>query len=146
MKLVRRRPGAVFPAFPRFFDEFLNDDFFTRGVNPSETIPAVNIKENDTNFELEVAVPGLEREDINLEIKDDVLTISSKKENKTEVVEDEGRYSRKEFSFRAFQRMFTLPKSVDKTKIKASYKNGVLNVDIPKGTVAENVKKIEIAG
>ncbi len=141
MNLVRSRSNHFFPTVSRVFDDFFNDE----AVGNSRHLPAVNIKENDKNYELELAVPGLEKSDINLEVKDNVLSISSKKEERKETVE-EGRYTRREFSFRSFKRLFTLPKSVDKDNIKADYKDGVLNVEIPKGKAEDNVKKIEIGG
>ena len=138
MNLIRRS-NHYFPTFSRFFDEFLNEEI----PGNQSSLPAVNVKENDANYELEIAVPGIDRKDINLEVKDNVLTISSRKESKNEVVE-QGRYTRREFSFRSFKRMFTLPKWADKDKIKAEYKDGVLNVEIPKGNANDDVKRIDI--
>ena len=141
MNLVRSRSNHFFPTVSRVFDDFFNDEV----INTKRNLPAVNIKENDKNYELELAVPGLEKSDINLEVKDNILSISSKKEESKETVE-KGRYTRREFSFRSFKRLFTLPKSVDKDNIKADYRDGVLNVEIPKGKADDDVKKIEIGG
>ncbi len=144
MSLIRRS-NRFFPAFSSIFDDFFNDELTRAELKSHDVKPAVNVKENKDNFEVDIAVPGVGKEDIEVEVKDDVLTVSSKKETKNEVVED-GKYVRKEFSFRSFRRMFTLPKSVDKNNIKAKYNDGVLNVNIPKSAANDNddVKKIEI--
>ena len=96
------------------------------------TIPSVNIKETENDFHVEVAAPGMNKEDFNIELDNNILTISSEKSN--ENVEKEGeKYSKREFSYQSFQRSFTLPQGmVNEDKIKAEYKDGVLNLTIPK--------------
>lgn len=137
MKLIRRS------NFPTFINDFFKDDFLNVDVPRHEAVPAVNVKENDENFELEVVVPGFNKEDINVEVKNNTLTISSAQKEEKEASE-KGRYTRREFSFRSFKRLFHLPKSVDKDAIKADYKDGVLNVNIPKVEPVNDTKKIEI--
>ena len=94
------------------------------------TLPAVNIKENEKSFELELAIPGQKRDDFNIEVDEQVLTISMEARAEDEEVTDH--YTRKEFSFSSFSRSFTLPDTIDESKIDASYREGILRVLLPK--------------
>jgi HSP20 family protein len=93
-------------------------------------MPAVNIKENEKSFMLELAVPGMDKKDLKIDINEDVLTISSESKNETE--EEKDGYKRKEFSYSSFCRSFFIPENVNREKIVASYKDGILNVELPK--------------
>lgn len=104
-----------------------------------ESIPAVNVKENEKAYDLEVAVPGMDKKDINLAIEDHMLIISS--EMKEEKKEDKESYSRREFHYNAFKRTFNLPEEVEESKIEAHHENGVLHIRIPKKEAAVVVKK-----
>lgn len=118
--------------FPSIVDEFFGRDFlpgmfeFQTGIN----MPSVNIAEGKDEFRIEVAAPGLEKGDFKINLENNVLTISSEKEEKTEKKEE--RYMRREFSYSSFRRSFSLPGTVDADKISASHTNGVLNITIPK--------------
>ncbi len=117
---------------PDFLDHFFGNNliptiFDDRAEN---TLPAVNISENDKNFEIEMAVPGFGKENFKLELKNDILIISSKEETKNE--EKNGNFMRKEFEYNSFCRSFSLPESVDSEKIEASYNEGVLKIELPK--------------
>ncbi|WP_025742971.1 Hsp20/alpha crystallin family protein [Aquimarina pacifica] len=119
---------------PFIFDDLLTTDWFggTTNVNKiGRYTPAVNVKETENDFVLELAVPGLKKEDVGIELNHDVLTISSEVTSKTETSEND-RYTRKEFGYRSFKRLFSLPDSVDGTAIGASYENGILLVTLPK--------------
>lgn len=106
-------------------------------------MPAVNILEKEKAYILEVAVPGMEKADFKIEVKDGMLEISARKEEKHEELKKQ--YTRKEFSVSAFSRMFTLPENVQENAIAAEYKNGVLYLEIPKKEpVVVNAKKVEI--
>lgn len=94
------------------------------------SFPAVNIKENERDFELELAIPGQKKEDFNIEVDNNVLTVSM--EDKHEDEATEGNYTRREFSYRAFKRAFTLPETVNEDGIDASYTNGILKFTLPK--------------
>jgi HSP20 family protein len=95
--------------------------------------PRVNIKENDTNFELEVAAPGLVREDFTVDVQDNQLTVKAEQRVESEVKEE--KYMRKEFGYTSFQRHFQLPENVHVEAINAKYENGVLTVFLPKQEV-----------
>lgn len=135
MTLVKRT-GNLSNPLPMLFDDFFNRDLFNwRNSNFSDTnttIPAVNIKETAENYEVEVAAPGMTKDDFKVELDGNSLTINSEKTSQAEENEDE-RYARKEFSYQSFQRTFTLQKDVvDTDNIKAKYENGLLHLIIPK--------------
>lgn len=138
-KVNPRRRNAFFPAhFDAFFNEVAKANTF---VNQK---PAVNVSETDQQFTLEVAVPGLKKEDINLKIEDETLIISAAKEDKKE--ETKENYTRREFNFNKFERRFQLNETIDAENIKANFSDGILNIVLPK--IVEETKdmnrKIEI--
>ncbi len=119
------------PAFGRgFFDDFFNGVSDFMGSDYGMSIPAVNVNETDEGYFLELAAPGLVKEDFNIAVEKDMLVISSEKETSREM--NEGKVRRKEFNYNSFKRSFTLPKTVDKDAINASYENGVLHLMLPK--------------
>ncbi len=125
---------------PLSLSDFLNEDFFPTFTRTSTSLPAVNIREDEKAFYLELAVPGMDKKDLRIEVKDDVLTISS--EHKEEKNEDLEGYKRREFSYSSFCRSFYLPEDVNGENIGAAYKDGILNVTIPK--LEEEKKKEKI--
>ena len=131
MNLIRKQP----PFFPSLIDDFINTDWNLKVPSFSSTVPAVNIKELDSQFEIELAVPGLKKDDFEIEVEDGVLSISSTQEE--EQVNEKGKFTRREFSYSSFRRSFTLPDSVNPTKIDATYKEGVLLVLLPKHKEAQ---------
>lgn len=149
MSIVKR--NSFFPAIPQIFDDFLSRDLFDWGTrhqsSTNTTLPSVNIIENNDNFVVEMAAPGMEKKDFEIELDNETLTISSQKEVRNELKEGD-RYTRREFSYQSFRRSFLLPKSVvDVSKIKAKYENGILRVMIPKREEAKATppRKINIA-
>lgn len=134
MTLIQKK--SFFPTIPQFFDDFFSRELFDwdsrNNSSTNTTLPSVNIIENNEGFTVEMAAPGMSKEDFHLELDNETLTISSQKEVHNEVSEDE-HYTRREFSYQSFQRSFHLPKTVvDESKIKAKYENGVLRILIPK--------------
>lgn len=137
--------NQMFPEFPSLFDDFLTRDLFSfpmrSGFN-GNSVPAVNVKETDTAFELEMAAPGMDKEDFKVELEQDTLVISAQKENKTEDKSEDGRYSRKEFSYQSFTRSFNLPKEmVKEDDISAAYKDGILHITVPKKEASKSSLK-----
>ena len=116
--------------FPSLLNEIFKPDWFGGMENMRTNVPAVNIKENEKDFQLELSVPGRSKEDFNIEIDDNVLSISA--EFKTENEVEKENYTRREFAFSSFKRSFTLPESVDGEKINANYENGILMFTLPK--------------
>jgi HSP20 family protein len=123
---------------PFYMPNFFDDDFFPVMANRSNSMPAVNIREDEKRFTLELAVPGMDKKDLKIDINEDLLTISSETKNESE--ESRDGYKRKEFSYSSFCRSFQLPENVNKEKIEANYKDGILNVVLPK--VEEEKSKI----
>lgn len=126
MSIVKRN-NLVFPAL---MNEIFRPDWFGGMENFSSDVPAVNIKENEKDFELELSVPGRKKDDFNIEIDDNVLTVSSEIKTENEISEEN--YTRREFGYTSFKRAFTLPESIDVEKIKASYEDGILKFALPK--------------
>ena len=122
---------------------FLFDDFFRpwgEWFGKELTVPAANITENGDVFKVSLAVPGLKKNDFNINVEGNMLTISSEKEESKD--EKEGDYTRKEYSYSSFSRSFTLPEEVNQDKIEASYEDGVLKVTLPK---KEEAKKAALS-
>ena len=148
MSLVKWKNSDVFPSITEWMDDFFDKDFFpfqSKLAKMGTIVPAVNIKETKENYTFEVAIPGVNKEDLNLSVKNGLLTISSEKKEETEDKKED--YTRMEFSFNSFSRSFSLPDHIDEDKIRASYDKGVLNLLIPKKEANEDHKnkKIEIS-
>jgi HSP20 family protein len=117
---------------PAYWDDFFNDGFFNQlnSKNSNGNSPAVNIYEDEKGYTVEVAAPGVSRKDFNLEIENDVLTIST--ERKESKDEKKHNFLRREFYYRSFKRSFELPETIDQDKIKASHDAGILTLSLPK--------------
>ncbi|MDB5191933.1 MAG: heat-shock protein [Segetibacter sp.] len=135
MTLAKRNSNLT-NSLPGLFDDFFTRDLFNWGdtnfSTSGTTLPAVNVKETAENFEVEMAAPGMKKEDFKVELNNNVLTISSEQKHESEQKDGE-RYNRKEFSYQSFQRSFQLSKeAVDADNIQAKYEDGVLRLMIPK--------------
>jgi HSP20 family protein len=119
---------------PFYLSSIFDDDFFPATSRGSS--PAVNIREDDKRFILDLAVPGLDRKDMKIDINEDLLTISAETKNESEETNDG--YKRKEFSYSSFCRSFQIPENVNSDKIEANYKDGILSVTLPKVTEEKN--------
>ncbi|MFB9844378.1 Hsp20/alpha crystallin family protein [Mucilaginibacter ginsenosidivorans] len=131
MTLVKFNNGqksAVNPWFGDVFDSIINDSFLNdRFVNK---VPAVNIAETENEFHIELAVPGLKKEDFKINLDKNVLSVSAEK--KTENVDEGKKYSKREYSYNSFVRSFTLPEAADYARIEAEYTDGVLKLNVAK--------------
>ncbi|HMB63507.1 MAG TPA: Hsp20/alpha crystallin family protein [Eudoraea sp.] len=116
--------------FPSLMNEIFKPDWFGGMENYGGNVPAVNIKENERDYELELAVPGMNKNDFNVEVDNHVMTISAEARSEDNVTEEN--YTRREFSYSSFKRSFTLPETINEDKITASYKDGVLKFTLPK--------------
>ncbi len=120
-------------SFDGLVNDFFNDFPATFGKTIREDVigfPPVNIRENADAYELEIAAPGLEKSDFNLNLDKNILTISTEK--KEEIKEENSKLIRKEFSYKAFKRSFTVDEKIDAINISAKYENGILKVALPK--------------
>ena len=131
MGLIRFNDRNSYPTFSSMLDDFFSQSFADMHVpTVKHRTPAVNVKETDKSYGLEVALPGVKKDQVNLELDHNMLTISS--EVTTEKEEKESGYSRREFGYSSFSRSFTLPETVDQEKIDAKFEDGVLHVSLPK--------------
>lgn len=146
MTLVKRS-NSYYPSIPSFIDNLFSRDWMDwSNLNFSSTnttLPAVNVRETENEYELEVAAPGMKKDNFKVNLDKDQLTISSQwNEEKSEKESD---YTRKEFSYQSFQRSFTIPNHVvDGDKISAKYNNGILRVRLPKREEAKPLPAREI--
>jgi len=145
MNLIKHNPYG--PMSKRnLFDEVFNrsiSDFV--GTDFVLNMPSVNIEENDDGYTIQLAAPGLTKDEFKIDIEKDRLFVSAEKEQAEEVTE--GKYTRKEFNYSSFKRSFFLPKSIDREAIEANYENGVLSVVLPKKAevvIEEKGRTIEI--
>lgn len=116
--------------FPSLMNELFKPDWFGGMETLNTTVPAVNIKENEKDFELELAIPGFKKDDFDIEVDENVLTISSEIKSENEIKQNN--YTRREFSYNSFKRAFTLPETIDESKINANYESGILRLSLPK--------------
>jgi HSP20 family protein len=146
MTLVKFNPIAHATGFNHFktLDRLMNDIFADdHNVKANSVTPAVNIVENDSIFKLELAAPGLAKEDFKINVEDKILTVSAQKNVEAENNQGD-KILRREFGYSNFKRSFTLPENVNVEDIKAVYENGVLNVHLPKLEVKKLLQTIEI--
>ncbi|MDD2613151.1 MAG: Hsp20/alpha crystallin family protein, partial [Bacteroidales bacterium] len=133
MSIIKK--SEEYPLWPKFFNDFFDRDwmdFSNRNFSKTNTtLPSTNIKEGQNGFEVEMAAPGLKKNDFKIDLDENVLTISSEKKEENETKEDQ-HFTCREFSYQSFSRSFTLPKNVNSDKITAKYENGILRVSIPK--------------
>jgi len=135
--------GRMFPSvFSDLFDSFFGNELM--GGDMVSWVPAVNISETNDNFKIDVAAPGLGKDNFKIQVDNDVLSISGNR--KEEKNEENTRYTRREFSYGSFKRSFNLPENVEADKVNAYFENGVLSLSIPKKEEAKRkpVKEIEI--
>ncbi len=130
MTLLKENGTSMFPALSDFFetDKWISPEKIFRVFHHS--LPAANISETDKEYKIELAVPGFKKEEVKINLENEVLSITA--ENKTEKEEKTKKYTRKEFSYGSFNRSFQLPKVANAEKIHAKYEDGLLKLDIPK--------------
>ena len=145
MGLIRFNDRNGMSTFSSVMDDFFNRSFADLGgVVADNRLPAVNVKETDEAFGLEVALPGVAKDQVNVALEKDQLTISSEVESEKE--ESKGGYTRREFGHKSFRRVFNLPEIADQEKVGATFENGVLHINIPKRSEQElkNTRTISV--
>jgi HSP20 family protein len=151
-QLIKRRRNGNTGLFPPLRNDFITPGFFTPRLldftddffEGSIALPPANINETTKEFQLDLSVPGMKRDDFKVDIENGILTISSEKEE--EKKDEDKNYRRREFSYRSFSRSFTLPDNVDENNINAKYDNGMLKIIIPKKeeTISKPKKQISV--
>jgi HSP20 family protein len=144
MSLVKRSEWPLLGNGSWLSDFFDNEKFFDSDLLRNRMLPAVNVKETEKNYEIEVAAPGRSKKDFKISAENGVLTISS--EQKEEKEEKEKDYTRREFSYSSFSRSFTLPENANEDEVKANYADGILKLEVAKKVVgqAKTKKAIEV--
>jgi HSP20 family protein len=142
MALLRRSdwPTLGGSLLSDFFDD---DRFFNSPWLKGQSLPAVNIRETEKNYEVELAAPGFNKKDFNISIENALLTISAEKKEEEE--QKENNYTRKEFSFSSFSRTFNLPENISEDDIQAKYEDGVLKLVLAKKEVSQSKPKKAIS-
>ncbi|HZJ21366.1 MAG TPA: Hsp20/alpha crystallin family protein [Pricia sp.] len=151
VKFKRRPFGNLITQDFFDMDDFFDNRGWVRDILPERfwngkrAEPALNIKETDDNFEIELAAPGFAKKDFEVTIEDGCLNITAEKSTSDEEKEDN--YTRREFSYQSFERSLQLPESIKQEAIKASYKDGILSFNLAKKEEAKKLppKKVQIA-
>lgn len=139
----RKDTGLTSPVFNDIFENFFNDAFLSDRI--VSRVPAVNISETDNHYHIELAAPGLKKEDFKIDVDRNVLTISAEKQTENTENNDSRKYNKREYSYTSFARSFTLPESADDASIEAAYTDGVLKIDVAKKEEAKAISRhIEI--
>jgi HSP20 family protein len=115
---------------PFYMPDFFENNFFPVISDRTSSLPAVNIRESEKSYLIDLAIPGMDKKDLKIDINEDVLTISSETKNETE--DSRNGFRRKEFSYSSFSRSFYIPENVERETIDATYKDGILEVTLPK--------------
>lgn len=145
MSLVKfnsdRKNSALMPGVNDIFENFFNDSFFTDRM--VTRVPAVNIGETADEYHIELAAPGLKKEDFKIRVENKVLTISVEQQRDNTV--NEKKYNKREYSYSSFVRSFTMPDGADDSRVEATYTDGILTISLPKKEEAKSVsRQIEI--
>lgn len=142
MTIIKKRQEV--PVFGDVLSNLFEDRFFEPLKNASiKRTPSVNIFENDEDFRIQLAIPGMSKSDFNIDIKENTLAISAEKTEDN--IDKSANYTVREFNYSNFNRVFTLPKNVNKDGISAKYTEGILEISIPKVMEEKSInKRIEI--
>lgn len=135
MSLIKRSEWPLLGNGSWLSDFFDTEKFFDSDWLKRASLPAVNVKETEKNFVIEVAAPGRSKKDFSISAENGVLTISSEKKEEKEQKEKE--YTRKEFSYSSFSRSFTLPENTNEDDIKANYADGILTLEVAKKVISQ---------
>ncbi len=142
MTQLMKSPGLL-STMPSLLSSFFDDDWFNVDNQWRTRVPAANVQEQDDAFWIELAAPGMQKQDFQINLENGTLTVSSEK--KEESKQEEDNYTRQEFSYRSFRRSFVLPDSVKADDIQARYEDGVLKLTLPKKEEAKQAPRKEIA-
>lgn len=140
-KTLQRNHQSIDPWLNDVFDTFFNDNGLRKSF--SSKTPSVNIAEKDNGYEIELATPGLKKDDFNISIEKNILTVSAETKEEKEV--EEKKYNKREFNYTSFSRSFTLPENINEETIDAKYDNGVLSISLTKKEEVDTRKSIKIS-
>ncbi len=142
MLLAKRNQNYNQNWLPSLFNDFMNDDWFT--TRAATSVPALNVIENEKDYELEFAVPGLKKEELNLQVDaDGVMSISMVRNHEENKDDKKRNYIRREFSYQEFNQSYILPEDADRDKISAKVENGVLTINVPKMPAEKQAQAVQ---
>ena len=142
MLLARRNQNYNQNWLPSLFNDFMNDDWFT--TRTATSVPALNVIENEKDYELEFAVPGLKKEELNLQVDaDGVMSISMVRNHEENKDDKKRNYIRREFSYQEFNQSYILPEDADRYNISAKVENGVLTISVPKMPAEKQAQAVQ---
>ena len=142
MLLARRNQNYNQNWLPSLFNDFMNDDWFT--TRTATSVPALNVIENEKDYELEFAVPGLKKEELNLQVDaDGVMSISMVRNHEENKDDKKRNYIRREFSYQEFNQSYILPEDADRDNISAKVENGVLTISVPKMPAEKQAQAVQ---
>ena len=142
MLLARRNQNYNQNWLPSLFNDFMNDDWFTSRT--STAVPALNVIENEKDYELEFAVPGLKKEELNLQVDNDgIMSISMVHKDENGKENNKRNYIRREFTYQEFHQSYILPDDADRAKISAKVENGVLTITVPKMPAEKQAQAVQ---
>lgn len=143
VKFNERRDTDLMRPFSDIFENFFNDAFLSDRM--VSRVPAVNISETDDHYHIELAAPGLKKDDFKINIEGNVLTISAEQQSESTDANNNRKYNKREYSYTSFVRSFTLPESADDAGIEAEYTDGILKINVAKREEARATsRQIEI--
>jgi HSP20 family protein len=137
VKFKNNSNNALMPGVNDIFESIFNDSFFNDRM--VTRVPAVNISESAENYHIELAAPGLKKQDFKITIDDNILNISV--EQRSEQNKNGRKYNKREYSYSSFVRSFTLPEVADQGRIEAAYEDGILKIDVAKEEGAKTVSR-----
>jgi HSP20 family protein len=143
MALLKKTNGGLVPFRSMLSDFFKTNDFFEDGFGNRDWIPAVNVSETEKSYDIDVAVPGMKKDDFKVRVDRGMLTISAEKKEEKE--DKQKNYTRQEYNYSTFSRSFTIPDDAKEEDIKAHYEDGVLKLSIARKALAPAAKSKEIA-
>lgn len=130
-----RSNNALLPGFNDVFESIFNDTFFNERM--VTRVPAVNISESSDNYHIELAAPGLKKQDFKINVDDNLLNISVEQQ----IENNDRKYNKREYSYNSFVRSFTLPDLADNNRIEATYEDGILKIDVAKKEEAKSISR-----
>jgi HSP20 family protein len=144
MSLIKFNPNTpVWDSFDSIFNDFFEGEFLPRKIARTASLPAANVKETEKAYHVELAAPGMKKEDFKVEVNEDLLSIRAERKEEKESTEE--RFTKREFNYTSFVRSFRLPENVKAEDIEATYKDGILALEIPKLKIEEKPKVREIS-
>ena len=140
MKVINRNNGLL----PALLENFFTENRLDVPNYENFRIPPVNIKENLSNFVIEVAIPGFSKENFSIEVDHDILKVSGEKQSEVTGQDqaEESKFTRREFGYQSFTRTFNLPETVNAEEIKANYEAGILGITLPKKEEHKKLKRM----